>query len=84
MIYQQEISKDTCTIGKPNIPFLEDIQKSTPFLLTLPTTKMLTNMGLTTDASCITTTIVASAPIELKHKSLIDIMPIPPKNIQPK
>ena len=46
--------------------------------------RMSTNMGLTMDASRVTTSIVASAPIELKQKSLMDITTVPPKNIQPK
>ena len=84
MIHQQEIPKNTYTTGMPNIPFLEDIQQNTPLLLTLPTMKMSTNMGSTMDASRATTTIVARTPVELKQKSLIDIMTVPPKNIQPK
>ena len=81
MIQKKEMPRD---IGIPNIPSLEEIQKSTPFLLTLPSMITKNNMGWTMETSHVTTTIVASSLVELKQKSLIKITLVPLKNIQPK
>lgn len=35
ILQQQDVSKDTCTLGMPNIPLLEENQQSAPLFLTL-------------------------------------------------
>ena len=76
IMQQKEKYKDTHTIGMTNVPILEDNQQSAPLLLTSSS-----NMGPPMNTSCGTSTIVASTSIESPTNSLIDISPIPQRNV---
>ena len=74
MMQQQDAPKGNCALGMSNIPPLEENQQSTPLLLTL---QNITEPLMSTTCEASTTTI----PMDVQRKSLIDITPIPKRNM---
>lgn len=79
IMQQKDVPKGTCALGMPNIPPLEENQKITPLLLTLPT--IMTSSVMEPPMSIPCETSIAKIPIDTQRKSLIDISPIPQRNV---
>jgi hypothetical protein len=78
IMQQKYMPKETCTLGMPNIPPLEENQQLTSLLLTLPTT--MTSNVIEPHMCTPCEISIAKTPIEIQRKSLIDISPIPQRN----
>lgn len=81
MIQPQEVPKGTCTIGMPNMPPLEENKKSEPFFIILPITITSNTMDPPMTTSCEASTLIAKIVIRQQRKSLINISPIPQRNM---
>jgi hypothetical protein len=79
IIQQRNVRKGTCALGMPNIPPFEENQQSEPLLLTLPNVMTSNIMELPTSTPCETS--ITTIPIDIQRKSLIDMTPIPKRNI---
>ena len=78
---QQKIPKDVSTIEIESIPPLDLTPQSVPLLLTLPNTITLIDMWLPMNILSGTSNVVENTPMVPQRKSLIDITPIPSKNV---
>ena len=78
---QQDAPKGACTLRMPNIPPLEENQQSAPLILTLITIMTSNTMEPPMSTPCEASTPIAKTPIEVKRKNLIEISPIPQRNM---
>ena len=81
MMQQQQTSNDVPTIGMMNLPPIDLTPPSAPLLLTLPNTTTSSDMGPPMNTLRETSNVVANPPMVPQKKSLIDITPIPSRNV---
>jgi len=79
MMQQQDAPKGTHALGMLDIPSLEANQQSTPLLLILPSATTSNTMEPLINTTCETSS--ATIPMDTQRKSLIDITPIPNRNV---
>ena len=76
---EKKTKKDVSTIGVTNIPPLGATSQSVPLTLTNATT--LVDMGSPMNTLSGTSNVVEPTPLIPQKKSLIDLTPIPPMNV---